>query len=330
MGPFPGAEIQMVTSPEFLLALSLAGFLVLVLGANNLASIVGTSLGARIIPPRRALLIAIVGVMSGLILEGPKLSNTISPRLLSSLSSASVVGAIAASLIILILATLAAIPLSLGQVAVGGAVGAGLAAGLSINQPFAFTIVASWALSPVVGFSIAFFLQIVLTALFRRVSNVLAINAVYARLTTLGSFYAAYVLGANTLGLVAGLIQTQFQTGLLVSLLLGVLTVTGMGSLGRSTARTVADNIVGLSPSAAMAAQLSGAFTVHLFTQLAIPISISQAVVGGILGAASTKSIVIRNERLVREIILGWILAPISGAALGFAITVFFAVPFMP
>jgi PiT family inorganic phosphate transporter len=263
------------------------------------------------------LLIAIIGVMAGVLIEGPKLSTTISPNLIPELTFTLTLSTLGAALIVLVLATLVGIPLSLGQVAVGAALGASWAGGLAIQAQYGLLILASWVLSPVVGFAIAFVLQVALMNLLKRTPNVLAVNTAYARLTVLGAFYAAYVLGANTLGLAAGMVVTTLESNVYPTALLGVLTTLGM-ALSRRTTRTVSDQIVGQSPSAALAAQLSGAFTVHLFTQFSMPISISQAVVGGILGAASTKRIVVRNSRIVREILVGWTIAPLSGAAIAF------------
>lgn len=294
-----------------------SGLLAPVLGANNLASIIGTSLGARIIRLRRALLIAMIGVMAGVLIEGPKLSNTISPNLIPELTFTLGLSTLVAALVVLVLATWIGIPLSLGQVAIGAALGASWAGGLVTNAQYGLLILASWILSPAVGFAIAFVVQVALVNLLKRAPNVLAANAVYARLTVLGALYAAYVLGANTLGLVTGVVMTSLESSVFPIVLLGLLTALGM-TLSRTTTRTVSDQIVGQSPSAALAAQLSGAVTVHLFTQFSMPISISQAVVGGILGAASTKRIVVRNRRIIREILVGWTIAPLSGAAIGF------------
>lgn len=63
---------------------------------------------------------------------------------------------------------------------------------------------------------------------------------------------------------------------------------------------------------------MGGALTVHGFTEAGIPVSVSQAVVGGIFGASIPRNIVVRNNRLVREIIVGWTAAPLMGAVLAF------------
>ena len=48
-----------------------------------------------------------------------------------------------------------------------------------------------------------------------------------------------------------------------------------------------------------------GGAAIHGFTQLAILVSLSQAIVGGIFGAAIPRKIAVRNARLAKEIVLG-------------------------
>lgn len=82
-------------------------------------------------------------------------------------------------------------------------------------------------------------------------------------------------------------------------------TILGMLGFSRGTTRSAAENIVGLNPSASFAAQMGGALAGHGFTEFGIPVSVSQAVIGGIFGAAIPRNIVVRNDRLTGEIIIG-------------------------
>lgn len=152
----------------------------------------------------------------------------------------------------------------------------------------------------------------------KRVRKVFTVNRFYAYLTIFSGVYASYVLGANTVGLLIGMVEGATMNHPAVSIAFAAATIVGMILFSKGTTRSVAENIVGLSPSASFASQLGGAITVHGFTELGIPVSVSQAVVGGVFGAAIPRNIVVRNDRLTREIILGWTLAPLLGAVLGF------------
>ena len=59
---------------------------------------------------------------------------------------------------------------------------------------------------------------------------------------------------------------------------------------------------------------------VHGFTQVGMPVSSTQAVVGGVFGAAASRKLVVQNSRLIRELILGWSAAPLIGAIIAFAL----------
>jgi PiT family inorganic phosphate transporter len=141
----------------------------------------------------------------------------------------------------------------------------------------------------------------------------------YSYLTIISGVYASYVLGANTVGLIIGIVAVPASQTPLLYIGFGLATIAGMVLFSKGTTLSVAENIVGLNPSASFASQMGGAMTVHVFTQFGVPVSVSQAVVGGIFGTAIPRKLVVRNVRLTREIVIGWTIAPLFGAALAFA-----------
>jgi PiT family inorganic phosphate transporter len=213
------------------------------------------------------------------------------------------------------------LPISLSQVIVGAAIGAALTGGLRVNWYFAALVASSWVVTPLIGMALAITLSRMTMKLARRIGRILTLNKLYAYLTILSGTYSAYALGANTVGLIAGMVNAPQSLHLAVVLMFASVTIIGMILFSRGTARSVSENIIGLSPSGAFAAQMGGAMTVHGFTEVGIPVSVSQAVVGGIFGAAIPRRIVVRNDRLVREIIVGWTVAPLLGAALAVLIS---------
>ncbi len=50
-------------------------------------------------------------------------------------------------------------------------------------------------------------------------------------------------------------------------------------------------------------------------TQLALPVSITQRLIGGMLGAAFSRSVVMVNGRLVAETVSLWVVAPVLALA---------------
>jgi PiT family inorganic phosphate transporter len=294
--------------------------LCVILGANNLSTCLGTSVGTRTLRYSQALALASIGLMAGILLEGKKLSRAITFGIVPSGDAQFTTIVALSSFVIMVFFTYRKLPISLSQVTVGAAVGAAIARGIQLNWVFTLLIALSWLLTPAAGFIVADTLSLVTRRIGKKVKGAFTESIMYSYLTILSGVYASYALGANTVGLIIGMIDTSASQQLLVSIVFGLATVLGMLLLSKGTTLSVAEDIVGLTPSASFASQMGGAATVHGFTQFGIPVSVSQAVVGGIFGAAIPRKIVVRNDRLTREIVLGWTAAPLLGA--GFALVV--------
>ncbi len=248
------------------------------------------------------------------------MSGAITSGIVSSSNPKIILAVTISTFVIMAFLTFRKLPISLSQVAIGAAAGSAFALGIPVNWQFTLLVASSWLLTPLAGLAIAIPLSLASRMIARRVRRVMTLNALYAYLTLFSGIYASYTLGANTVGLIIGMVEAPHSQQLLVSILFGIATIIGMIGFSRGTTRSVAENIVGLSPSASFAAQMGGALTVHGFTEVGIPVSVSQAVVGGIFGAAIPRKMVVRNDRLTREIIIGWTLAPFLGALVSFVL----------
>jgi PiT family inorganic phosphate transporter len=299
-------------------ALALSAVLCAVLGGNNFSTCLGASFGAGIIKLSDAMLIASVGVLAGTLLEGYKLSKVFGGQILPALSTSGLVVILLTGLSVMVIVTFFRLPLSLSQVLVGAGWGLALAADTQVASAYSITVLLSWVLSPALGFFLSAIIESVVLKLGRRAKDVLALNRMYANLTLIAGFYAAYTLGANTLGLVVGLLSSNVGDRLSLSLALSTATIVGILFLSKGTVRSVADNLVGLNPSTALSAQFGGAMSVHVFTQLGLPVSISQVVIGGMSGAASVKHMSITNKRIIQQVIAGWTIGPVAGIVLSF------------
>jgi PiT family inorganic phosphate transporter len=309
--------------PELATYIGLLPGLVLcvILGANNLSTCVGTSMGSAALRYPQALALASVGLMTGVVLEGSKLSGAISSVIVTAPDSHFVLAVTLSTLILMAFLTYRRLPISLSQVAVGAAIGSAIASGISVDWGYTSIVAASWLFTPFLGLVTSMLLSFVTKVLAKNVRKIFTLNRLYAYLTIFGGIYSSYVLGANTVGLLIGMAAAPGMSHVAVSVFFGLATIVGMILFSKGTTQSVAENIVGLSPSASFSSQLGGAITVHGFTELGIPVSVSQAVVGGVFGAAIPRRIVVRNDRLTREIILGWTLAPLLGAALAFLLS---------
>ena len=98
--------------------------------------------------------------------------------------------------------------------------------------------------------------------------------------------------------------------------------ITGLMMYGRKIIETVGEGITNLTPSRAFSATLAAASTVVVSTSLGIPVSATQTLVGGILGVGLARGIGALNLRVVRNILMSWMITlPVSA---GLAISFFY------
>ena len=213
-------------------ALAAGTALCLVLGANNIAICVGTTMSSRTLRYKHAVLIAAVGLMAGAFLEGGKMSQTVA-GVAPTLSGDALLAATIAAFAVMALVTWLRIPLSMNQVFVGAVVGATLARAGVVDVPYTSLVITSWLLTPVAGLVAATLISLVTRTVARRIRRIILLNKAYAWLTIVTGFYASYALGANGIGLVAGASNTLPQLRPLVVLGMAAAAVAGMALFGR-------------------------------------------------------------------------------------------------
>ncbi len=135
---------------------------------------------------------------------------------------------------------------------------------------------------------------------------------------------------ANAVGPVAAIVsivktgavaqQSELSTWILLLGAVGI--VLGLATYGWRVIRTVGKNITELTPSRGFAAELAAASTVVIASATGIPISTTHTLVGAVLGVGIARGIGALNLRVVRNIMLSWIVTLPAGAIL--AIVFFF------
>lgn len=294
--------------------------LCLVLGANNGAATTAISTGAGIMRYREAVIVSGLGLVTGLLLEGQRLESAVRNGVLASLNQSMIADLIISSLALLAISTALRLPISLSQCLVGSAIGVGIGYNATIGWKFTALVLASWFLTPFIAALLCSLIFRQVETVFRLFKTLLFRVEAAKILAIMATFYTSYVLGANTLGLVQGVLSDQVGWSLLIALL-SVVTVLGFLFLGGGVSETVGQDIFTIGMIGATTAQLSGALTVHIFTQLGLPISISQASIGAILGLGLAKRMVIANRKIISEILVGWTLTPMAGLLAGFLLT---------
>ena len=283
------------------------------IGANNASACIGAIVGAGLMDESKALLLAGIGIALGIFLEGWKMKPSILKYMINSNDPKIAACLLIASLIVLSIVTFFALPLSFSQALVGGAIGIGIVTG-NLNWGFAGLVSLSWLYAPLVSIPVAGLIYLVLRRILPRgIFNRAQINAI---LVVLSSFYVAYVLGANTVGLLEGMTESSDAVS---GPLLAISAFLGSYIGGKTVTNTVSQDIVGISPIASAGASFSGALIVEIMTQLAIPVSVSQIGVAALFGPALARKITISNHSKIIKIVLIWAIAPLIGMVLALA-----------
>lgn len=305
-----------MTSPFDLASLALAGFLGMVVAGNNLSACAGTIIGSGMVRRRTGVLLAVAGYLSGLVIEGPKLFK-VTEVFLPNKSSAGAFSILLSSLLIFFFGNQLKIPLSLSKALTGSVLGVSIALGVLTETGYLTLILAFWVLVPLVATA----LGVLLIELDDRLSP----QNLWLKLMTFKTgllvlaFLSAYVLGVNTLGLIAGV--PSDQTYHAPTIIVGLGCVAGAFLVGKGTLERLTQGIFSLRYPNAFYSQLVGAATIELANQLAVPLSITETVSSGIIGSGLARKVRVLNFRNILLIVSSWVISPIAGFLLTFALT---------
>jgi PiT family inorganic phosphate transporter len=281
------------------------------LGANDSANIFGTGVATGTVGYRTAIWLTAAFVMIGALLEGPKCMET-----LSALSNVDPLTAfcctLAAGLTIAAL-TFLAIPASASQAIVGTIVGAGLLTG-HVDFTLLYKVVVCWLCTPVLGIVLGYLVYRVSESILNRtVESITLRNMIYFAGILIAGSYGAYSLGANNVANVTGV---YVNAGMLLPLeasAIGGLSI-GLGVLtySKRVMMTVGKGIVPLDPFSAFVVVLAEAMTLHIFTQIGVPVSSSQAVVGAVVGVGLVGGLRTVSGKMLLNISVGWLMTPVA------------------
>ncbi len=281
------------------------------LGANDAANVFGTGVASGVVKYRTAVVLTSLFVLIGAYLEGSRGIHTIGALADLDMNSA-FIASLAAGVTINVL-TMLALPVSTSQAIVGAILAVGAVRG-GVQLGILIKILSSWVLNPIVAALIAYALYRVLGSLLEgRIRNV----RVWSLFMKTGFYtvgiYGAYALGANNVANTTGVFVRAGQLTPRTAAIIGGLSI-GLGVLtySRRVMMTVGGRITQMSDFAALIAILAESITVHIFAWVGVPVSTSQAIVGGVVGVGYVKSSRAINFEMVRRIILGWISTPLA------------------
>jgi phosphate/sulfate permease len=272
-----------------------------------------------------ALSVTLLGVLVGFLAEGSKMTESIVGKLIvSQISVEQLLVGVASSLILFLALSIFKIPVSLSNCVVGAFVGVAFADQSLINFETLIKIAASWVVAP---FICALVAMIIYYLLVRSEQSTSIVTLSWAnRLVLIASvFYVSYALGANNLGLIFSFerfFQGSFSSIQIIGLeiLTFIALLGGTVLLGKSIAKVVGDKLIALSQIKTVSAILASALVVWSFTQFSVPVSLTQVVIGGMLGAGIAHGPTVVNKMEVAVMTRDWVIVTLGCTVLGFAI----------
>ncbi len=295
-----------------LLSLMLVGLLALLVGGNNLSAVSGTIIGTGIVQRRAGITIAAIGYLLGLLVEGPKLFR-LPQFFLPNETVLEVISTVAATLVVFLMGEIVKVPISLSKALTGAVVGTSLAIGAFAWGGYLELIIGFWLLTP----AIATMLGVILIRLDQRYSskNTWLKLGILRMGLLIAAFLTAYVLGSNTLGLIAGIPTSLSSIGVWIVAGSGIV---GAYLLGQGTLRRLTEGMYTLRYPNAFFSQLVGSGAVELASQFGVPLAVTETVSSGIIGSGLGTKMRVMNVRNVSLIMMSWLLSPVVGLAAGF------------
>jgi len=286
------------------------------LGANDTANIFGTGVTTRLISYRVAVSLTAVFVLLGALMEGPKCLETVGS--FTSLSGEEAFHATLAAATTVTIMTLLSLPASTSHSIIGAVSGVAIYSGGVKTLPIGklSKLLICWVTTPL-GALVICCLLFRLFSFF--ISDRIRTLPTFTVLMKLGLIavgcYGAYALGANNVANVVGAFVGASVLSARTGVILGGLSiVVGSVTFSKRVMTTVGSRITPLDPFSALVVIMAEAITVHIYTQIGVPVSTSQAVVGAVAGIGLLSGVKMINRTMLLFILIGWILTPVISA----------------
>jgi len=288
------------------------------LGANDGANVFGPAVSSRMLRFWTAAILASVFVIMGAILSGQPGIETLKGLTTLGLRQA-VISSVAAAITVTIM-TILRLPVSTSQAVVGAILGMGIL-NAQINLSGLGKIVICWVGTPSGAAIIAILLYNLLGIIYNRLSLNLFTADICLRLclAAAGS-YGAYALGANNVANVTAVFVGAGLLNVFYAALFGGLSIAlGILTFSRPVMETVGKRLVKLDPFSALIVVLALAVTAHIYALIGVPVSTSQAVIGGVVGIGIVKGVRTVSRQTLQNILIGWLLTPVIACFLAVA-----------
>jgi PiT family inorganic phosphate transporter len=211
------------------------------------------------------------------------------------------------------------LPVSTSQAIMGAVLGIGMISGIPDFSRL-YKVVLCWIFTPIGAMFFGFVFYPLFAKIFNKILMDLHLRNLFIKVALIfAGCYGAYSLGANNVANVTGVyvgsgLLTPFEAALIGSLSIA----SGVLTYSKKVMDTIGKKIVELDGFSAFIAEFSAALTVHLFTQVRVPVSTSQAIVGAVTGVGIMKGVKTVRKRTLIEIAIGWISTPLASGVIAY------------
>jgi PiT family inorganic phosphate transporter len=294
----------------FIIIALLTGLLTAFVAGNNLSAAVGTLVGARITSKLVGQIIGMLGFSLGLLLEGSFLSKAAAS--IMERTSPIIAYVLFISLILFVVATLLRSPLSLTMALVGTAIGVSFRIGYSVSSTYILLLVSAWVLAPVLSIVISMYSSRKMSD--HNFKNPWRVAYLSKILLIVISFFTAFTLGANTLGLIGAV--AGITPLILLIMVIGI--IIGTMTLGAGVIKRVVEEMYSMRYSNALISLLVSSAAVEAATFVSVPLSNTQTLTSSVLGTGLSYKYKALYLRPFLIVVITWILSPLIGFALGY------------
>ncbi len=304
------------------LLVMLAGALAFIFGWNNSSLLIGNIRASGSFSTKGAVVLSVLGLLAGSALEGPQMLKSLNGSVGLSAPETVLAVTFLVSIAFTVGMTLLRLPATFSGIMLGSFLGASLEAKVALNVGQVALIVSFWFVGPAVAGVVAFVLRKVVSTSVSGLSLV-SVDSFNRASILVASLAVAFVLGANNIGLIAGTSvgSVSFGTGALIASLMACMAALGAVLLGKGrVSDTIGDKMLSLSPQGVFAVFAGAAISVIIGTQLQVPMSMGQSVLGGMFGAAYSQQMTVINRRVAGVTLGVWLVTPLMALAVAFIV----------
>lgn len=310
------------------------------LGANDAANVFGTAVASRMVRFATAAWLSAVFVILGGLVNGPAAMETLGDLAQIDTLPGAFATALAPAVIIAGMVRLG-LPVSTSQAVVGAMIGYRLMTVGSLDAAtwrLLWTIILTWVACPILAAAVAFCTYELTALVFRSLPMPLFALDRWLRFGLIAAgCYGAWALGGNNVANVVGVYArldlfapVRFGPWVLsqdrmLALLGGLAIAIGAATYSYRVMLTVGRDLMRLDAFSAFIAVFAVGLVVDLFAHAweigtlvlpAIPVSITQALIGAVLGIGFARGLHTLKMPVLGLIALGWVLTPLMAALL--------------